>query len=853
MHSFRRFLASIAACAVLCTGAWAIAAPPTVRSVSVRGLQIGGVTTLAIDGSDLLPNPRLAMSIPIAGQTVKPNATDARVEIDVTLDDKASPGLCNLFLATDGGVSERIVVALDRLPQRPFAATVEALPVAMHGALGGGMLKTTFAGQAGQAIICEVESQRLGAKVRPVLHLYDPEGKHLAWSLPNQGLRGDTRLLATLPAAGQYTLTLNDLQYNAPAPNHYRLKLGQWQFADVAFPAAVQRGTTGALRLVGNVAADKLVNIAANLEAAQSPVPWPEPAAASGPVPAVFLSDLPEFVEQPPGAAIQEIGAIPAGMNGRLAVAAEEDRFKLKVQPDAKLRFELFAARLGAPLDTALELRRENGAVLAANDDAPGTTDSLLDFTVPKDVDALIVAIKDAHGRGSENSVYRLQVSLPATPPLKPDFRLIVEQDRHNVLQAGKHVVKVRVDRQGYQGPIKLAFGQIPPGVAVEGMEIPAGVDAKLITLAGSGEAFGQFLTSIRGTSLAELNPPVTRLARFEQDPIGQFQPWLVDEVAVSLAARAGNAFDGDWQPPADVKLVLGGKLQVLVKCVRPVGFDGPVRLTLLTGQSPPQANGQNDPNRTLRSEAPAPIEIPSDPKAVAAWDAKLAADKVLADAQVPLAAAVKAVADAQTAGGAALEAATKAKADAEAKVADAQQKLTAAAEAANAAAAAAKNDVNYVMLVPADLPPAPVELAFRAELLSRDKQRVLLTLCTPVRAVPVANPLKLTYAGPPKVQAKLDAKTGVGFELVGKIERLEGLAGDVSVSVAGLPAGVPVPKVAVKADQTDYKLELKFPPTTPPGEIQGIKLFVTGKYSPQSPLEVKSPEVPVVIEVLPP
>ena len=122
-----------------------------------------------------------------------------------------------------------------------------------------------------------------------------------------------------------------------------------------------------------------------------------------------------------------------------------------------------------------------------------------------------------------------------------------------------------------------------------------------------------------------------------------------------------------------------------------------------------------------------------------------------------------------------------------------------------------------------------------------------------PVRAVPVVNPLKVNYAGPPKAQAKLDAKTGASLKLAGKIERLEGLTGDVSVSVVGLPAGVAVPKVVVKADQTDYEVELKFPPTTPPGELAGIKLFATGKTTPQTPHEVRSPETPVIVEILPP
>src|SRR5688572_8778542 len=174
---------------VAAIGTTSDAAAPSVRSVSVRGLQIAGTTTLVFDGTDLAPNPRVLMSVPIAAQTVKPNATATRVEIEVTLDDKASPGLYNLHLATDGGVSEQMVVALDRLPQVPFAAKVETLPIALHGTVSGSaVLRATLAGKAGQAILCEVEAQRLGGKLRPVLHLYDVEGKHLAWSLPAQHL-----------------------------------------------------------------------------------------------------------------------------------------------------------------------------------------------------------------------------------------------------------------------------------------------------------------------------------------------------------------------------------------------------------------------------------------------------------------------------------------------------------------------------------------------------------------------------------------------------------------------------------------------------------------------------------------
>jgi hypothetical protein len=310
--------------------------------------------------------------------------------------------------------------------------------------------------------------------------------------------------------------------------------------------------------------------------------------------------------------------------------------------------------------------------------------------------------------------------------------------------------------------------------------------------------------------------------------------------------------FDADSQPSPEAKLVLGGKLAAPVRCVRPPGYDGPVRLTLITGQNPPQAGGKDDPNRSLRPESPTPVEIPPDAAAQAAWDAKLASDKVLADAQTAQAAAAKAVADAQTAGGAVLEAATKAKAEADAKVNDAAQKKTAAEAAANTASTAAKNDVSYSVLVPSDLTSGNYEVAFRAELLSRDKQRVIMTLCTPVRTLAVFNPLRV-QTSTPKLTAKLDRQAGVTFQLTGKVERLEGLTGDVAVSLAGLPAGVAVPRVVVAAAAADFELELKLPPNTPAGEIKGVQLFATGKMTTASPLEIRSEAVDVAIELMAP
>jgi len=916
---------------VLALWASPAAAAPEIRNVNIRGLQIGAKTTLIIDGTDLLPNPQIVMSLPISAQTVQPNATATRVVIDVTLDKSVQPGMYNLWLGNANGISGKTVVAVDHLPQRVFATEIAALPVALHGAVGGSAkLRTTFVGKKDQEILIEAEAARLGGKLRPVLHLYDPAGKHLAWSMPSPALRGDTRLTAKLPAAGKYTVELHDLQYAALAPNHFRLKIGMWQFADQVFPIAVERGKPASLELIGNISPDKRIPLTTSILANQLPVPWLDTVASSGLQPGVRVSQFPEVIETAAKDPVQQFPAVPSAINGRLSAAGEQDRYLLVVKPGDKLRFDLFAERVGSPVDAVLELLNDKGGRLAINDDAAGTADPQLNYTVPAGVEKIIVTLKDVNGGGGRRCIYRIAVTTLG-PAAVADFTFKLERDRHNVAQGDRLVVKVTADRRGYNGPIKLAFDSLPDGVQTQGNVIPAGATGVLLTLHGSGTNVAQTLTSIRGESVG-VEPKLVRFAADAAHPIATMQPWLSREFAFALGQSSPIGFGVELDRlPADVNLVLGGKLQAPVRCVRPVGFDGPVRLSLVTSQAPPLTNGKPVVNRTLRQVAA--VEIAADAQAVATYNAQVAAKKLLTDASanatkiaatgtqakaqavalVKAASDAKAIADkAATAAATALKAAqvaqaaatralatanaaaaaaTKAASDAAAKskVATAAQtaaattlvnmqskakttattadqadvqataavkaatvKLTAAEKSANVAAATAKNNTTYGVTVPADLKAGNYEVAIRAELLSRDKKTVLARSVTTVRRLNVLNPIAVALNAPPQLSAQLDAKAGATITLAGKVQRRGGQQGDVTVTLAGLPAGIAVPKVVVKANQSDFQLPIKFPANFKPGAIGGVKLFGTGKMDPKGPV-VRSEEVAVTINLLPP
>ncbi len=654
------------------------AAVPEIRNVSLRGLQTGATTTIVIDGTDLWPSPRLVMAIPIAHQHALPSSTATRLEIEVTLDAETQPGLYNLWLASAQGMSNPVVIAVDGLPERAFTLNAESLPVALHGAVGGSAkLRTSFSGKAGQPIVCEVEAQRLGGKLRSVLHLYDAGNKHLAWSMPSPMLHGDTRLETVLPADGQYTLELHDLQYAAPAANFFRLKIGTWQYADLVYPPAVERSKTATVHLIGNLPADMPLTFTDTHDRQTAAAPWLDKKLSSGFRPSVLISDIPELLEIHPSEGLQQFPSVPSAVSGRLLEPGEEDRYRLAVQPGQKLRFEVYADRLGSAMDAILELQNEQKGQLALNDDANGSSDALIDYTVPADLNAVVVILRDANGGGGHRCIYRIIVRSQTSTSDTRDFQLKLEQQRQSISAGDRQVVRVIAERSGYMGPIELAFDQLPDGIQVQGNIIPSGAASTLLTLHGAGTDVAHALTSLRGIG-AEAEQPLVRYASDATHPLNAIQPWLSSEVAVALAQPSGIDFATDWEQfPEDVKLVLGAKFAAPIRSKRPVGFDGPVRLTLVTSQVAPLVNGTPDPNRTMRLETGPTVELPGDVKAQQTSDAQVAAAKVLAEAT-----------QSQTI---VAQTGAKAKAEADAGLKTAMAQVTTATETVTTAASQAK------------------------------------------------------------------------------------------------------------------------------------------------------------------
>jgi hypothetical protein len=582
---------------------WAVvsttAAPPQVARVSSLSLQTGTVNTLVIDGTDLGPNPRIVLPVPIESQTVKDGATPTKVQIEVKFAADVLPGIYQMRLASDKGISGPIVVEIDNEPAVPFGPQVAKLPALLHGLLpGSATLSTTLTGKKGQRLIVEVEAKRIGSAIDPVLKLLDPRRIEIAAGRPSNPLAGDTRLVTVLPVDGTYTVELHDLQYKAGTPNRFRMRIGEYPYVDLPFPLAAQRGSKASVALIGSVPDATRVEVDLTRSPGNSFVQLPRVPGVPGFPPAILVSDIPEVIETPQAEGkLQEV-TVPVGINGRISKPKEEDQYRIKVQPGTKLKLDVLAERLGSPLDGVLILKNEAGAQLARSDDQPNTLDPGLEFMVPAGVESLIAIVTDANGRGGPDFVYRLSI----TPTTQPDFSIALLDDRPLVPFGGAALVRVRATRSNYNGPIKLAVSGLPEGITIAGDEIPAGATDTLLSFSvPEGAKPMQAVLQVVGEA-TENGVSLQRQALLPETPLSKVYPWMRSELAIAvvepgLIAIAWDSLDGGLP----VGATAAGKINV----TRKPDAKGTIRLSFLTSQIVPKGkDNKDDVNKSLRLEA---------------------------------------------------------------------------------------------------------------------------------------------------------------------------------------------------------------------------------------------------------
>lgn len=483
------------------------------------------------------------------------NANSARLRL--TIAPNAELGERDLRVATDGGVTNRVRLVVDDLPEvnevepntdLKQSQRIASLPVVINGQINTGedMDNFLFTAQAGQTLTFDVYGQRLHPYIGGInpgwletcLTLYDASGRELKF-VDDYYYRPDAQLTYTFEKAGDYIVQVRDLLYRGHGQFVYRLTVTQ------------------SVRL------------------------QPEVATQTGHLP-----------------------NIPATLIGRIERDGATNTFPLTAQAGQRLIFEVTARQMDSPLDSVLEILNAQGQVLASNDDAGGA-DSRLEFTFPS-AGTYSVRVKDALGRGGQDYVYRLTVRPPT-----PDFALTVTPDNPRVGQGETAVLTVNVTRkEGFTGEVEVTLFASPASISAGPLTIPANQNQARLTITAEASCpLGMMTLNVAGT--ATINGQTVTRQAVGIETVGyvdQQRQVPVREVVLGITEPSYFSLSVEYAAPRDriLRLRQNSKENIVVKVQRKPGTTGPINLSIeglppgVTATVPPIPADQNQVAITL-------------------------------------------------------------------------------------------------------------------------------------------------------------------------------------------------------------------------------------------------------------
>ncbi|AWM41414.1 putative subtilase-type serine protease precursor [Gemmata obscuriglobus] len=485
----------------------------------------------------------------------------------------------------------------------------------------------TFKAKAGQNVAVYCLTTSIDSRMQADLMVSDSESRQLASNRNYRG--GDAVLDFKALKDGDYTVRVSQFAYTTGGPDHfYRLTITTAPRASATFPPVAEEGA--------GLASWPLAPSAAMVDLFEPPSRGGTPRLmAANPIVADAGTNL--------TAAEAQLVKGPCDIAGRIAKKGERHWYSFAAKKGDVWTLEVFAERIGSPVDAYFILTDEKGKVIVEQDDGADTLSpnqfytksddpGRYRFAVPADgTYKVMVSTREAAVQFGPRDQYVLRIAKE-----KPDFRLAVMPLTPHVpdagtLTAGRAVALVvyafRFD--GFDGAIELGAEQLPRevkcpkqvigpgqtrGVLVLTCEKPAADFDGFVTITGTAGSLKQTARPfsvtwpVQGQQANQPPPNSPVLTRMDRGP------------GLALAIRGTAPF---VLTPTETafKVKGGGKVDVTLKITRDTSFKEPVAIYVATpGFGPrPQGNqpfpvvGTAQPNSTdIKLNIDVPANLPS-------------------------------------------------------------------------------------------------------------------------------------------------------------------------------------------------------------------------------------------------
>ena len=584
---------------------------PIIGRVIPHAVEINKTTRVQLAGQNM-QGARLHTDVPGISCSVVEGGNANQGLFDVTVADTVLPGRYLVRCVTAEGVSKPAVIAVDRIPTAAEGtytkeAPATALPTAVAGVIAGTEQKQLwFRGTANQRIVAEVEARRVGSKLDPVVEIRSAEGTPLALQWQQAELQGDARATVTLPADGLYVAEVHDLQFRAAGGSIWRLIVGDLPPSSIAFPATVTSAATS-LRTLSKDSISEAVSIRENegsvaIQSGVAILPLPALRTLNG----VHVVEPLEgtFPEAAVDATFTAAPFLPLFISGRIAAAGESDTVLLTVTPGQALNFQLAARGISSPLRGHLALLNGD-AIVAQNDGNSGVDDPTFNFAVPEGVTQLKVRVRDINEKGSQASVYQLQVARPD----RPAFTLSTREESIRLPLNGSTPVRLSVVRTSpsfrYTGPIHLSTAGMS-SVTIVPQTIAASEQNQDVLVMLTRNAAGNPAVAADGQALT-----ISGTADGAASGFSAMASVVLDSVPTNALTLADEALVAGPADPTLGTILLDAAPPILLRGLSTVL---PVRVIPLTEQTPPFVRFEMTTTEPARREDPNKPDSPIKP-----------------------------------------------------------------------------------------------------------------------------------------------------------------------------------------------------------------------------------------------
>lgn len=441
----------------------------TTFEIQVGGLNISDATEVLISGNGLKAE-LIPLSTSTNGAKVKkkvkfddqssPQLAD-RVNVRVTIDKNALPGLRDLRLQSKNGISNKLGFEVGQYPniveknistfQNPNY--VNTLPATLCGQIMPGERDYfTFKATKGMKLVAEVKARELVPYIadavpgwfQPIIRITNSACKEIAY---NDDYRNsvDPVIITTIPETDTYTLCIFDAIYRGREDFNYRIQLGEIPFVKYIYPSVGKIGKNTKLKVYGVNIESNNITFKTKKLGVSSFVAKDDKGYISN---SFLFYGIPKTGNIDFNSIENKELFIGSIVCDSLHTAFQTKRYLINAIKNEYIAIDMKARRLGSLFDGKMTLKNTSGKILMQNDDLEDPTEGLMTYHADPRIQykatetgVYILEIEDVLGNFGTEYLYLIE-----RVEIFPTYKVFVSPANLTIPKGGTALIKLDIE-----------------------------------------------------------------------------------------------------------------------------------------------------------------------------------------------------------------------------------------------------------------------------------------------------------------------------------------------------------------------------------------------------------------------